>query len=348
MTVTEDATPRSVDVVVPLFRPGRWLHPCLDSVATAIGVGCRLFLVDDDPTHPVAVNAASRFFSATSFETSSNRGFAAAANRGIAAGTAKYVLCLNQDARLESDYLARLVARMEADPKLGSVSGKLLHQPDPDGSPDGLIDSAGFAIRRGRRPIDIGQGEVDDGRFDRWREVFGVTGAAALYRRSALERVAIDGEYFDERFFMYKEDVDLAWRLRAAGYTSAVDGAAVAYHARSIGRPTVRRSGNPVYRLALEIGRLWRQEASKDPAIRLASWRNQLRMVLKNDRAPDLTRSLIDILAVQAVQATLSLVLDPVGTLRSRVEFTADVPNVLAARRRTLKKATQSVAEWLP
>jgi hypothetical protein len=71
-------------------------------------------------------------------------------------------------------------------------------------------------------------------------------------------------------------------------------------------------------------------------------------MVLKNDRAPDLTRSLIDILAVQAAQTTLSLVLDPVGTLRSRVEFTADVPDVLAARRQTLKKATRSVAEWLP
>jgi GT2 family glycosyltransferase len=334
--------------VVPLFRPQRWLHPCLDSVATSTGVACQLFLVDDDPTQPVAVEAASTFSSAIPIETRSNRGYAAAANRGIAVGTATYVLCLNQDARLESDYLARLVARMEADPRLGSVSGKLLHQPDPDGSPDGLIDSAGLAIRRGRRPIDIGQGEVDDGRFDGWREVFGVTAAAALYRRAALERVAVDGQYFDERFFMYKEDVDLAWRLRAAGYASAVDGRAVAYHARSVGRPASPRSGNPVRGLALEIARLWTQEASKNPAIRLTSWRNQLRMVLKNDRASDLTRSLIDILAVQVAQTTMSFVLDPIGTLRSRVGFMADVPHVLAARRRTLKKATQSVAEWLP
>ena len=93
-------------------------------------------------------------------------------------------------------------------------------------------------MRAGRRAIDIGQGSRDDSRFDGQREVFGVSAAAALYRRSALDAVSSDGQAFDEAFFMYKEDVDLAWRLRRAGYAACVASEAVAYHGRTAaGRP---------------------------------------------------------------------------------------------------------------
>src|ERR671924_1039651 len=126
-----------------------------------------------------------------------------------------------------------------------------------------MIDSVGLRMGRARRAADIGQGEPDDGRFDAWREVFGVSAAAALYRRAALEAVSDDGQIFDERFFMYKEDVDLAWRLRLRGYRAGVDGVAIGWHARGSSRVA------PDERLAPALRRVtapWLQERGQ-PAL---------------------------------------------------------------------------------
>ena len=71
-------------------------------------------------------------------------------------------------------------------------------------------------------------------------EVFGVSGAAALYRASFLHDAAIDGEPFDEDFFAYREDADLAWRGRLFGWTAFCEPRAVAYHVRRV-TPEARR-----------------------------------------------------------------------------------------------------------
>ena len=88
-------------------------------------------------------------------------------------------------------------------------------------------------IRRDRRVFDRGENERDEGQFDRDEEVFGVSGAALVARREALESVELDGQYLDESFHMYKEDVDLCWRLRLAGWECWYVAGAVAYHART-------------------------------------------------------------------------------------------------------------------
>ncbi len=207
-----------VDVVIALHRPGTWIDACLESVVSQRDVAVRTILVDDDPSSPLAASLAAAMPNGVAITTTRNRGFAAANNAGIAAGDAPFVLCLNQDARLAADYLARLVAVLESSPRVGSASGKILRVHSPTGRTDGIIDSAGLEMRAGRRAIDIGQGSRDDSQFDGQREVFGVSAAAAVYRRSALDAVSSDGQVFDESFFMYKEDVDLAWRLRRAGY----------------------------------------------------------------------------------------------------------------------------------
>ncbi|HYO78022.1 MAG TPA: glycosyltransferase, partial [Thermoanaerobaculia bacterium] len=71
-------------------------------------------------------------------------------------------------------------------------------------------------------------------------EVFGVSGAAAMFRTSFLQDVAIDGEVLDEDFFAYREDADLAWRGRLFGWRALCDPAAVAHHVRRV-TPEARR-----------------------------------------------------------------------------------------------------------
>ncbi len=349
-----------VDVVVPLFRPGAWLARCLASVRGAVGIDARIALVDDTPGDAVVAAFAAASPDVRLLAMDRNAGFAAAANAGIAAGSAPYVLLLNQDAAVSPDYAARLVARMEADPRLASASGKLLHA-DDDGMPDGLVDSCGLEVRRGRRVVDTGQGDPDDGRYDGCREAFGVSAAAALYRRAALEAVAVRGAVFDPRFVMYKEDVDLAWRLRAAGWTSAVDGAAVGLHARGAerapdarpgphdGRPRdAERAEDAAPRSIESVARILRQERVKSRRVRQLAWRNQLLLLLKNEEADDLARSLPDVVLVQAAYAVTGLLVDPWGTLMARARFLGDVVPALRARRAWRRSRTTAVGDWLP
>jgi GT2 family glycosyltransferase len=90
------------------------------------------------------------------------------------------------------------------------------------------------------RHFDRGSKELDDGRYNRFEYVFGATGAAALYRRTMIDDVTIDGDFFDSDFFAYREDADLAWRAQLLGWRCLYVPEAVAYHVRHV-LPTNRR-----------------------------------------------------------------------------------------------------------
>lgn len=334
----------TIDVVVPVHQPGAWLASCLNSVLDSRHVDVRLLVIDDLPGDPDVSAFVGGLDRVCLIVPSANLGFAAAINRGIDAGDAPYVLLLNQDARVEPDTLARLCARMAGDATLGSVGGKVLHQATPETPPDGTIDSVGIEFRRGRRSFDIGRGEPDNGQFDGWREVFGVCAAVALYRRSGLERVAEGGQIMDESFYMHKEDVDLAWRLRRAGYRAAVDGAATAFHARGTGRASDRLVDRR--RPWAAIRALVAAERAKGARIRRLAWRNQLRMVIKNETAAGLGRSMPWLLAHQLGYVGVGMILDPVGTLVDRVRFLFELPRLLACRARSGPRV--DLPAWLP
>ncbi|MDP3965087.1 MAG: glycosyltransferase family 2 protein [bacterium] len=167
---------------------------------------------------------------ATILPQSKNLGYGAAHNIAIAQSKSPFHLVLNADLRLGPDFIARLLEAMEQDDKAASAGGKLLKL----GETSPTIDSAGLEMHRSRRVTDRGEGEPDQGQYDSKEEIWGISGAACLFRKSALEQVKEGaGEYYDARFFMYKEDVDLAWRLQKAGWKSLYVPSAVAYHRRS-------------------------------------------------------------------------------------------------------------------
>lgn len=164
-----------------------------------------------------------------------NMGFARAHNRMIARASAlqaDYYLALNPDMLLKGDAVEKLIGEMEADRRLGSVSPKILKWDFANQKKTKIIDTCGIKLLPGLRFVDLGQGRADDGSFDK-AEILGPSGAAALYRLSALEKVKEGDNYFDELFFMYKEDCDLAYRLRLAGFKSKCASEAIIYHDRS-------------------------------------------------------------------------------------------------------------------
>ncbi len=167
-----------------------------------------------------------------------NLGYARAANQGIEMaieGKADYVVITNPDIVYTSTYFTKAVARMEKDQTIAALTGKVYKYDFDRLQPTNVIDTVGLFAYKNRRVIDDGQGLIDEGQFDEECEVFGVSGACPLYRTKALEDVKILGEYLDEDFFMYKEDVDLSWRFLLCGWKNFYYPGAVAYHGRGTG-----------------------------------------------------------------------------------------------------------------
>lgn len=174
---------------------------------------------------------------------SANRGFAAAFNEGLRRTSAPLVLSLNPDCRLAPGFLAQLVPALAAQPSAGAGCGLLLRGEREALEETKVVDSAGMVMTAAGRHLDRGAGQPLHPSFLRPAWVFGASGAAALYRRAALEDVAYPGgEVLDERFFAYREDADLAWRLQRRGWGCLYHPAARGFHARGL-KPEQGRRG---------------------------------------------------------------------------------------------------------
>ena len=151
---------------------------------------------------------------------------------------AEYFLMLNPDMVLETNAIAALVRALDNDASSAAVSPKILRWDFARRAPTRIIDSLGLILQPGLEFRDLGQGQEDRGQFDK-AEIIGPSGAAGLWRVSALIKIAerptaaASPQYFDERFFMYKEDCDLAYRLLIAGYISRLVPEAIIYHDRT-------------------------------------------------------------------------------------------------------------------
>jgi GT2 family glycosyltransferase len=195
-------------------------------------------LVLDNASADKSVSLVSEYYPpAKIIKQKNNIGFAKANNLLIKWSKSDYVLVVNQDVVLAKNYLEVLVNFMAKHPKAGSVGSKLYYWDYDSNIMSDIIDSFGLQIDRRRSICDFGQGQMDMPKDT--QEVFGLSGAAVMYRRQALESIKYkiqsdDYEYFDEDFFAYKEDVDLAWRLRLWAWESWLVAETKAYHHRSV------------------------------------------------------------------------------------------------------------------
>lgn len=173
-----------------------------------------------------------------------NTGFAPACNQGIRAAQGEWIALLNNDAFPEPGWLEHLWAAAHSSPRLGMVAAKLLfaHQPE-------RINSAGIAIDRAGIAWDWRGGELDKPEESGPVEIFGPCGGAALYSRQMLDEIG----GFDEDFFAYLEDVDLAWRAQLAGWRCVLEPQARVYHVHS----ATLGNGSPFKNYLLGRNKIW-------------------------------------------------------------------------------------------
>jgi GT2 family glycosyltransferase len=222
-----------VSIVILNWNGISLLKNCLDSVFNQTYSPIEVITVDNGSTDGSI--EILKDYDLKLIENNENLGFAKGINIGIRHSKGEYILPLNNDVVLDKNYVSELVKVMENDLQVGSAAGKLIWA-----GTGGLIDSAGHSLHKNRLPRNIGTGKKDGPDFAKKKEVFGVCGAAPLYRRKMLEDIEINGEFYDESFFSFLEDVDLDWRARLLGWKSFYVPEAVAMHHR--GGTAVRRS----------------------------------------------------------------------------------------------------------
>ena len=209
-----------IGVVVPNRDGRRWLPGLVESLRAQTRAAARVVVVDDGSSDDSVAWLLAEGIEVVRRQTGD--GFAAAVNDGFAAvGDCDAVALLNTDVVLAPDWLQRLGEVLAAAPDAGSVACKMVRMDDP-----ALIDDAGDVLRRDGVCEQRGRGHADGARFSEPGEAWGACAGAALYRRAAVTGVG----GFDESYGMYLEDVDLALRLRLAGWTCRYE-PAVARHA---------------------------------------------------------------------------------------------------------------------
>jgi GT2 family glycosyltransferase len=211
-----------VAVVVPNRDGLAWLPGLLASLRAQTRPADRVVVVDDGSSDGSVAWLGAQEGVEVVRRGGAAPGFAAAVNAGLAeVADCEAVALLNTDVVLDPDWLQRVCAVVAAAPEVGSVACKMVQMANP-----AVIDDAGDALRRDGVAEQRGRGRADGPRFAVAGEAWGPCAGAALYRRTAL--AGIGG--FDEAYGMYLEDVDVALRLRLAGWTCRYE-PAVARHA---------------------------------------------------------------------------------------------------------------------
>ncbi|MBI2757378.1 MAG: glycosyltransferase family 2 protein [Chloroflexi bacterium] len=224
-----------VSIGLVTWNSAAHLPGCLGALARQEYTNFELIVVDNDSADDSLELVLRHYPNAKVIRNNVNTGFCHAHNQAIRASKGIYYMPLNPDVFLMPDFLLQMTRAIELDKTVGQVSGKLYRISDvAEVGNSRILDSVGMFFTPNQRHFDRGAGEMDVGQYDRLEYIFGVSGAAAFYRRAALEDVSIDGEFFDENFFAYREDADISWRMQLMGWKALYTPRARAYHVRSL------------------------------------------------------------------------------------------------------------------
>lgn len=214
-----DELPRA-SIIIVSYNGRRFLGKCLASVLQQNYPNYEVLVVDNASSDGSVEFVEQEFSTVRVIRNETNLGFGGANNVGASRATGEYLAFLNQDTVVEPDWLAELLTPLEEDPEAALATSKILLMAQPD-----KINTCGNQTHYTGLSFCRGVGQPADN-FDQLEIVDAVAGAAFLIRKSVFEKIG----RFDERFFLYMEDIDLSWRARLAGYTCLYVPNSVIYH----------------------------------------------------------------------------------------------------------------------
>lgn len=332
----------------------RFLSDLLESIMGQTHRDFNVLVIDNASTDGVEGFLREQYPEIAFIRNARNLGFSAAHNQGIRYAiehwpaselSDRFVLLTNPDVLLTPTYLEELMAATRAHPEVGSFGGKLLRAFGENVGDEVFkevvrsdrIDSVGLNPHRNHTVTDRGAGELDQGQYEEQENVFGISGALALFRASALEEVRFGDEILDHDFFAYKEDVDLAWRLQHRGWDALYVPRAVAYHYRGMYGP--------------EKGGLWKRLSNRREKSSLRNFfstRNHWLLLLKNLTCTSLLFRFPWILTYEGARLAYVLIFERSGW-RALRETIALAPRMWKKRRATMRACQhpgRDVRKW--
>ena len=297
------------------------LDQCLDRLFSKTGkdLSFEVYVVNNNSGSATSKMVKSKYLQAKLIESAQRKGFSENHNNVIRHSSSEYVLFMNPDIFIEDGFIEKLLDAIAKDAKIGVVMGELMK-----GNDRSMIDSTGLIMLKNRRTLDRGQGEEDRGQYSRSDEIFSASGAAMLCRRTMLEDIKLFNEYFDESFELYKEDLDLCWRVRLRGWKVVYVPEAVAYHARGWGKDK-KRSAIPRW-------------------IRRESFKNRYLTIIKNDHLSNFLKDLPSILRHEFMALVYLIFREPHLFLAWSQIFKL-LPLTLRKRTEIMKRATVGAKE---
>jgi GT2 family glycosyltransferase len=209
----------TISVIVLNFNGKHHLEKCISALAAQTYGDFEVIVVDNASSDGSVDYLEAQFPWVVIVKNEKNLGFAAGINSGIKHAQGDYILTLNNDTYADKHFLERIIEPMHSYADVGMCACKMLFL-------DGRINSTGICLSRSAAAWDRGMLEPDTGQYNTQEEVFGPCAGAALYRKEMLDEIGL----FDEDFFLYLEDVDLAFRGRLAGWRCIYVPQAKVYH----------------------------------------------------------------------------------------------------------------------
>ena len=254
----------SIFVHIVTYNSESYISSCLNALLTQKGVEIGKdfkVVVTDNSSKDSTLNIVSEYLPDEDIVCNKhNLGFAAAHNQGVAAfldSPASFFVVLNPDVKLREDALEQMVKAFGSIEKCDCITPLLFRADDKlDPVKPAVIDAAGMYFTCSIRHLDRGSGELDVGRYRQNASMIGGTGAFLMLSRSAVCELLLRGEkydtdlfhvypelkegfhsrapLFDEAFFAYREDADLAWRAAILGCNCVFVPSVVAFHRRRV------------------------------------------------------------------------------------------------------------------
>ncbi|MEK7652987.1 MAG: glycosyltransferase family 2 protein [Patescibacteria group bacterium] len=338
-----------VTIQIVTYNSVKYLPDCLRSIFNQTYRDFQVLAVDNNSQDNTVEFLKRNYPLVTVFQNKKNLGFARANNQGLKLLNSPYVVFCNADVILEPDWLEKIMARAadENYRRVGSFGGKLLKVKILDKELNeieklNVADSCGLKLYKNHQVVERGIGEPSE-KFMSDELVFGQSAALALFRREALEECLIktksvpEGEYFDEDFFFYKEDVDLSWRLQLMGWGSLFVAGAVAYHFRSFGAT------------AGGFKMVFKNRRKQSRFARYYSHRNHLLVLIKNEFFGNLLKYFFPICWYELKKKIYLLFFEPYN-LKSFFSVISLLPRMITKRKVIFKKAkikAVDIRKWI-
>lgn len=243
MTKSDPKPQPKVTVGIISYKDKHYLEKALPSLLNQDYPNMEIIICDNTPEKETTDWIKNSFPEIKAIDAGGNVGFARAHNKMIdlaIQGNSDYYLAFNSDMYASHNYISKLVSYFQKNTniKLGCITPKLLQWKNFPESPDKIItntyDTTGINGSISHHFKERGHNQPDQEQYSNKKQVWGSSGASPMFSIHALQDIQHQqGEYFDSNFFMYKEDIDLSYRLRWAGYEIHYAPDSIAWHDRT-------------------------------------------------------------------------------------------------------------------